>query len=138
VIDINVFVSAIMAPGGTPRHVLRVALLGEIVPVVGNALFREYEDVFACWPMWKGSSLDRAEREALLNAVMGVSLWIPVYFLWRPSLPDEGDNHVLELAVAGDAGTVITANKRDFGQSDLCFLSVRIKSAGEFLERRKR
>jgi hypothetical protein len=29
---------------------------------------------------------------------------IEVYYRWRPNLPDEGDNHVLELAVAaGDA-----------------------------------
>ena len=138
VIDTNVFVSAIMAPAGAPRHVLRVALRGEIVPVVGNALFREYEDVLSRGPLWEGSPLDRTEREELLDALMGVSQWIPVYFLWRPNLADEGDNHVLELAVAGGAGTIVTANRRDFRRSDLRFPSVRIESAGEFLERRKR
>ncbi len=134
--DTNVFASAIMAAAGAPRYFLRSVLHGEIVPVVGYALFSEYEDVLSRKDMWKGSLLDRAEREALLDAVMGVSLWIPVYFLWRPNLADEGDNHVLELAVAGGAGTIITANKRDFGRSDLRFPSVRIESAGEFLERR--
>ncbi|WP_345792637.1 hypothetical protein AAG895_14140 [Thauera sp. JM12B12] len=26
--------------------------------------------------------------------------WVSVYFGWRPNLPDEGDNHLFELALA--------------------------------------
>ena len=29
--------------------------------------------------------------------------WVRVYYLWRPNLPDEADNHLVELAVAGNA-----------------------------------
>ena len=45
--------------------------------------------------------LDREEREALLNAFLSVCTWQTVYYLWRPNLPDEADNHLVELAVAG-------------------------------------
>ena len=38
--------------------------------------------------------------ETLLDAFSSVCVWVPVYYLWRPNLPDEGDNHVVELAVA--------------------------------------
>jgi len=37
-----------------------------------------------------------------------------IYFLWRPNLRDEADNHLVELAVAGGAQAVVTRNKRDF------------------------
>ena len=136
-IDTNVFVPAIMASTGAPRHVLRLALSGEVAPIFGNARFCEYEDVLARYALWKGCPLERGEREALLDALMSVSLWIPVYFLWRPNLADEGDNRVLELAVAGGAESIATANKRGFRRNSLHFPSTRIESAGEFLERRR-
>lgn len=137
VIDANVFVSAIMATAGAPHHVLRLALSGEIAPIFGNALLCEQEGVLARDALWKGCPLERGEREALLHALMSVSLWIPVHFLWRPNLADEGDNHVLELAVAGGAESIVTANKRDFRRNSLHSPSIRIESAGEFLERRR-
>jgi hypothetical protein len=36
-----------------------------------------------------------------------------VYFLWRPNLPDEADNHLIELALAGAAQTIVTHNLND-------------------------
>ena len=48
--------------------------------------------------------LTASERRALFDALLSVSEWIKVYYLWRPNLPDEGDNHLIELAVAGGAG----------------------------------
>lgn len=46
------------------------------------------------------------------------------YYRWRPNLPDEGDNHVLELAVAaGDAPSITFAL---IGEEILLMLSHRI------------
>ena len=47
------------------------------------------------------SPLTPKEREDLLDAFLSVCEWVPIYFLWRPNLPDEGDNHLMELVVAG-------------------------------------
>lgn len=49
-----------------------------------------------------------------------------VHFLWRPNLPDESDNHVVELAVAGGAEAIVTKNVRDFQRSELLFPALRI------------
>ena len=54
-----------------------------------------------------------------------------------PNLRDESDNHLIELAVAAGAETIITANKRDFADSELLFPALRIETAGEFLDQRK-
>src|ERR1700687_636005 len=49
-------------------------------------------------------SVARLEQTQLLDAFLSRTRLVEVYYRWRPNLPDEGDNHVLELAVAaGDA-----------------------------------
>jgi len=55
--------------------------------------------------------------------------------LWRPNLPDEGDNHVLELAVAGSAQTIVTSNVRDFQRGELRFPDLEILTPRQFMEK---
>jgi len=52
---------------------------------------------------------------------------------WRPNLRDEGDNHIIELAIAGGAETIITWNKKDFRNSDLVLPDIRIVTPPEYL-----
>ena len=137
VIDTNIFVSALMNGAGAPRAVLRLALKREVLPVIGNALFNEYESLLKRDNLWKDSLLKGSEREQLFDALLSVSAWTPIYYLWRPNLRDESDNHLIELAVAAGAETIITANKRDFAASELLFPQIRIETAGEFLDQRK-
>jgi predicted nucleic acid-binding protein len=46
--------------------------------------------------------------------------------LWRPNLRDEGDNHIVELAVAGGAGMIVTNNVADFRNAELKFPGIEI------------
>ena len=57
---------------------------------------------------------------------MSACAWVDVYYLWRPNLRDEEDNHILELAVAGGASMIVTNNVRDFQRADLRFPGIRI------------
>jgi len=133
VIDTNIFVSAIMNAHSAPRQVIRLCLRGEVRPLMGNALLAEYEDVCLRAGLFDDAILPAADREALLDAFMACCLWTPIYYLWRPNLRDEGDNHIIELAVAGGGQAIITANVRDFTQPTLAFPGLRICTAGEFL-----
>ena len=137
VIDTNIFVSALMNAAGASRAVLRLALKREVLPLIGNALFNEYESLLKRDNLWKDSLLKGSERKWLFDALLSVSAWTPIYYLWRPNLRDESDNHLIELAVAAGAETIITANKRDFADSELLFPQIRIETAGEFLDQRK-
>ena len=138
VIDANVFVSAVMSPLGGSREILRQALMGELRPIFSNALFGEYEPLLSREDVWEDCSLSASERDALLDALLSVADWVRIHFLWRPNLTDEGDNHVLELAVTGGARAIITSNLRDFRNAELLFPDIEIFTPGNFLNWRRK
>jgi len=133
VIDTNVVVAALRRPDKAPRRVLRLCLERTIVPLMGNALFAEYEDVMSRDAPFAGSPITAAERANLLDALAAAAEWVRVYFLWRPNLPDEGDNHLIELAIAGGADWLISANLRDLGFGEMTFPDLRIGTARQFM-----
>lgn len=135
VIDTNVFVSGLRSQDGASRAVLRAALAGEIEPLFGNALWLEYRDLLTR-PIW-GTTTTPAERQQVLAALAKMGRWVTTYFGWRPNLPDEADNHLIELAIAGGAETIITHNLRDVGRGELRFGRLGILTPAQFLEARR-
>ncbi|ETX04882.1 MAG: hypothetical protein ETSY2_26220 [Candidatus Entotheonella gemina] len=93
---------------------------------MGTALFLEYESVLARDHLFANCRLSSDEREALFDAFLSVCQWQSVYYMWRPNLSDEADNHVVELAVAGQAGIIVTKNTKDFARAELHFSGLRI------------
>jgi putative PIN family toxin of toxin-antitoxin system len=133
VVDTNVFIGAILSPAGENRQVLRACLLGRARPLMGAALFHEYEDLLGRAALMIKSPLTPRERDTLLAAFLSAAEWIKVYFLWRPNLPDEADNHLIELALAGSAQSIVSHNLGDLQQGELRFPSLRIQSPRQFL-----
>jgi len=93
---------------------------------MGQALLLEYEDVLRREPVFRKSSLSAAERRELFEAFLSIRDWVHVYYLWRPNLRDEGDNHVFELAVAGGAVAIVTNNVKDFRCADFRFPGLQV------------
>ena len=133
VVDTNIFVGACIGMGACNR-VVAACLQGACTPLMGTTLFNEYEDVLRRTSLFKRSRLNASEREVLLDVFLAHCSWVRIYCGWRPNLPDEGDNHLIELAVAGGAASVVTRNTRDFRQSELQFPSVTIRSPEALLE----
>ena len=132
VIDTNVFVAGLRSDGGASRAVLRDALLGKIEPLFGNALWLEYEDLLGR-PVWTDATTSK-ERRQVLAALAGVGRWVNIYYGWRPNLPDESDNHLIELAMAGGAAAIITHNVRDIRRGELLLNRLRVLTPAEYLE----
>lgn len=133
-VDTNVLVSAILSPDGAAREVLRRCLTGHARPLLSNALFLEYEDVLAREELFSAASITAKDRAALLDAVLSICEWVSISFLWRPNLPDESDNHLIELAVAGNAESIITANTKDIAAGELVFDRIQVVTPASWLK----
>lgn len=136
IVDTNIFVSALLKADTAPRQIIRLCFLGEIQPLMGNALFSEYEELSNRKKLFENSLLSHEERLDFLADFMSVCKWVSVYYLWRPNLRDEADNHLLELAIAGNASHIITGNTKDFEHAELLFPEVKIVTARQFIEER--
>lgn len=132
VIDTNVFVAGLRSAGGASRQILRRTLMSDFLPLFGNALWLEYQDVLGR-PVW-GESTTPDERLQVLAALASRGRWVAVYYGWRPNLPDEADNHLIELALAGGAATIITHNIRDLRRGELQLGNLRILTPAQCLE----
>lgn len=136
VLDTSVFVAAVLGSSGPSREVVRRCLKGQYRPLMGTALFAEYESLLRRDDKFTDCLLTASEREELFDALLSVTEWVQVYYLWRPNLPDEADNHVLEFAISGAAEYVVTNNIRDFNRAELSFPALRIVKPQELLRKR--
>ncbi len=125
VIDTDVFVGACLGTGAASQ-VIAACLTGKCQPLMGVALMTEYEDVLNRQALFAKCRLSRVERDELLDIFLATCQWSRVYFGWRPNLPDEADNHLIELAVAGSAHFVVTRNLRHVANMELKFPGLQI------------
>lgn len=133
VVDTNVFLGACLGTGAAGA-VIGACLNGRCLPLMGNALFNEYEDVFSRKELFERCKLTQAERTELMDIFFACCQWTRVYYSWRPNLPDEGDNHLVELAVAGGADCIVTRDLRHLRNMELLFPKLRIVSPETFLK----
>lgn len=134
VLDTNVLVAALLRGGGAARAVLRACLRERYQPVLGPALLAEYEDVLGRPELFADSALSARERGDLFDGLMSRCRWIEVFYAWRPNLPDEADNHLIELAVAAQADVIVTRNLRDVARGELKFPTLRVLTPEQCLE----
>jgi putative PIN family toxin of toxin-antitoxin system len=126
VVDTNVFIGAVLSSQGLNRELIRRCLLGEYQPIMSNALYLEYESVIEREEIISKCQLDSSKVNELLDGFLSMSLWVNIYYSWRPNLRDEGDNHVIELAIAGNAQIIATNNLKDFRGSELSFPKLQV------------
>jgi len=115
-------------------QVLRACLDDRYQAVLGPALLAEYEDVLSRDDLFAGSILSTKERNEVFDGFLNRCRWIEVFYAWRPNLPDEADNHLIELAVAAQAEAIVTRNLRDVSRGELKFPSLRIMTPEQCLE----
>ena len=135
VIDTSAFISALLASEGASRVILRLCLQKHYRPIMGAALFAEYEEIMGRERLFASCPITPSERMALFEAFMSVCRWTNIYFGWRPNLRDEGDNHLIELALAGGASMIVTHNVKDLASTELKFPQLLILTPAQLLRR---
>lgn len=112
VMDTNVLYAGLYSATGKAHQLLRAIAGGRVRIVLSTPLVFEYEDVLRRNQTVLG--LSEAEIDAVLDNLCALADFQEVYFLWRPCLPDAGDDMVLELAVAAQVQRIVSFNIKDF------------------------
>nr|WP_246841287.1 PIN domain-containing protein [Chroococcidiopsis sp. TS-821] len=120
-VDTSVFISALISSQGASRELLRQCLLLKYQPLMGNALFAEYEQVTSRDEILRLCPLSVEEIEMLLASFMNICEWMHIYYLWRPNL------------IAGNASIIVTHNTQDFKQAELSFPELSILKPEEMI-----
>ena len=128
VLDTNVLVSALRSRRGASFALL--SLLGEeaFEITLSVPLVLEYEDVLL--RDIAASPFSEDDVRTLIDYLCDVGFRQEIFFLWRPFLRDQKDDHVLELAVAAQC-RVVTHNIRDFSGAER--FGVEVMTPGKFL-----
>jgi len=132
--DTNVLVAALRSGAGASRSILESCLRRSHQPLMAQALWLEYHDVLGRAYLWKDCALTARERAELLDDLTAVCIWVQIWFLWRPNLPDDGDNHVAELAIAGNAAALVTFNLKDFLPAKFAAAGMKILTPAQFVQ----
>jgi predicted nucleic acid-binding protein len=109
VIDTNVVFEGLTKQGGASGLIIDASLAGLMVVCVSNALAYEYDDVLSR----KLSEARWRELQPVLGRLLSVAQYTSIYFSWRPTSPDVGDDLVIDCAMNAGA-IVVTSNIRDF------------------------
>jgi predicted nucleic acid-binding protein len=109
VIDTNVVFEGLTKQGGAAGFVVDAWLAGLLTVCVSNALAYEYYDVLS-----RKLSVSRWQTiQPVLGTLLSRSEFTTIYYSWRPTSPDAGDDLVIDSAMNAGA-IIITSNLRDF------------------------
>lgn len=132
VLDTNVLVAGLCRRQDSPSYkILKNIQQGNIPFAITKKLFLEYESVLTREKILELIDATVEEVNLILDALLAIAQKSEVYYLWRPNLPDEGDNFVLESAIAV-SGIIITKNIKDFKTGQLKFPDLIIMTPQQF------
>lgn len=109
VIDTNIVFEGLTKKGGAAGLIIQAWLAGLFRPRVSNALAYEYAEALSrslSQPRWK-------ILQPVLGALLARAEFVTIYYSWRPSSPDPGDEHVIDC-VMNSGSILVTNNLRDF------------------------
>ena len=132
-LDTCVVASALRSRNGASNRVVRLALLGKLPAVCHYKLLAEYREVLFRMARHGELGYSRDQVERLLAALVTAAQEVEVRYLWRPNLPDEGDNFVYEVAFAASPATIVTHNVRDFRKPEIEWPGVLVKTPQQIL-----
>ena len=112
IIDTNVLLSGLQSNKGQSFKLLQKLLKDEIRIGISVPLVLEYEKILK--KQLSRTIFTTEEIDSIISYLCKVGVPIKVFYLWRPYLRDPYDDHILEVALAGNCKYIVTYNKKDF------------------------
>ncbi len=134
VLDTDVVVAAMRSPRGASAELLRRIDGGKAVMVLTVALALEYEAICSRAEHQLASRLSAAEVGIYVDGLIAMAEPVRAFYRWRPQLRDPGDELVLEAAVNGQAGAIVTFNISHLREAHASF-GIEVIRPGEALRR---
>jgi putative PIN family toxin of toxin-antitoxin system len=132
VLDTNILVAGLSSQRGASFVLLTHALNRRFELVASPALWLEYEAVLKRREIMTLHGLTANDVDEILNALAQVVTPVQSHFLWRPQQRDPNDEMVLEAAVNGQTGYLVTLNVRDFDMATTRW-QIKLMAPGPFL-----
>ena len=129
VIDTNVVFEGLTKQGGACGLIVDAWLADLFQPCVSTALAYEYDDVLAR----KLSDARWSVIKPVLGQMLAQARFVSIFFSWRPTSPDPGDDLVIDCAMNAGA-PVVTKNTRDFRLAQQS-LGLSVMTPAEFVMR---
>lgn len=133
-LDTDVVVAAMRSPRGASAELLRRIDQGDAAMLLTVALALEYEATCTLAEHRLASGLGALETAHYLNGLVAMAEPVRAFFRWCPQLRDPGDELVLEAAVNGQAGAIVTFNERHLREARTNF-GIEVLRPGEALRR---
>jgi predicted nucleic acid-binding protein len=108
VVDTNVVFEGLTYQGSAAGLIVEAWLAKLFYPCVSNALAYEYADVLS-----RKLAPQRWQRlEPVLGELLNIAHFTPIYYSWRPTSPDGGDDFLVDCAMNAGAA-IVTSNLKD-------------------------
>ena len=130
IMDTNVLFAGLYSSTGASFQILRLIDNRKIIPVISTTLLFEYEDVLK--REQSELKLSHKQVDIILDNICSLSTFQQIYFLWRPYLKDQKDDHILEVAVASKTKIIVTHNLKYFKGTEK--FGIKAIPPGKFLE----
>lgn len=111
VLDCNVFLSALIHPGGPPARILTAMLRQEFELVLSPAIFAEYQRTVNYPKIRKRMLLSAQELRELEDDILVLAFWVEPVAISRPLVvADPSDDAYLLAAAEGEADYVVSGD----------------------------
>ena len=120
-LDTDVLVAAFRSSSGASRQLLLAALERRFELLLSVPLLLEFEAVLTRPDQLAACALSSGEVGRVLDDLAAMARPVRLAYRWRPRLPDPADEMVLETAVNGNAGAIVTFNQRHFEKAARIF-----------------
>jgi putative PIN family toxin of toxin-antitoxin system len=136
VLDTSVLVAALRSRTGAGNTILRMVAERRVVLLATPPLFLEYEEMLMRAEHRLVHQLSLDEVNGFLQELAALIEPVELHFRWRPQVHDSDDEMVLETAINGEAGALVTYNTGDFSVAAERF-GLPVLTPAEFLKRMK-